>query len=262
MPTLPHYAYDIFISHNRADKTWARRLALWLSDQTYNGRRLRPWLDEHFLDPGSLGSNLELTTALDRSRLFGLVLSPEAMASKWVDFELSYVLESRGANQVVAMLRRDCSPPHALTDLPTLDFRADEPAEEPLRQLLTRLCPPTEVLLDQVNGVIDAALEQMEASDPGGFGPGTTAERDALFVELSRHDIDENGSEGLAMAAFTRAAEHVLRAYADGATAYNCKMLLGECLAAALHLSPATARSPGGFSTSQPHSLVIRVLKQ
>jgi hypothetical protein len=73
------YSYDIFISHNRADKEWARALAERLAAERLHGRALRPWLDEQFLDPGGLASDAELTTAIDRSRLFGLVLSPEAV---------------------------------------------------------------------------------------------------------------------------------------------------------------------------------------
>src|SRR5689334_12638703 len=101
------YAYDIFISHNRADKEWVRALTDRLAEEFYNGRRLRPWLDEQFLDPGQLSGESELTTALDRSRLLGLVLSPEALASRWVDFELRYFLGGRGGEAVIPMLRRD-----------------------------------------------------------------------------------------------------------------------------------------------------------
>ena len=70
------YGYDLFLSHNRADKDWVRKLATRLADHTYNGRALRPWLDEQVLDPGEDVREAELTTALDRSRLFVIVLSP------------------------------------------------------------------------------------------------------------------------------------------------------------------------------------------
>ena len=63
------YFYDIFISHNRADKAWVRTLADRLAVERLHGRALRPWLDEKFLDPGGLASEAELTTAIDRSRL-------------------------------------------------------------------------------------------------------------------------------------------------------------------------------------------------
>src|SRR5678815_3290984 len=88
----PAFGYDLFLSHNRADKYWVRELATRLAEHAYNGRPLRPWLDEQILDPGELGRNAELTTALDRSRLLVIVLSPESLASTWVRYELEYFL--------------------------------------------------------------------------------------------------------------------------------------------------------------------------
>ena len=228
----PHRAYDIFISHNRADKAWVRRLAAVLADHDYNGRRIRPWLDEQFLDPGALGSESELTTALDRSRVLGLVLSPEAVASGWVDFEIRYFLESGKPHDVVVMLRRDCEPPEALRAHPVIDFRAEDIAEAPLKQLLERLCPPTAHGQEDVREAVDAAFDAVLAT---GDGYGTAPERDAVFAALSCHDIGDPGAEGLAIAAFVRAAEIVRRTREVRFEAsYNCKMLLAECLAAAL----------------------------
>ena len=224
--------YDIFISHNRADKPWVRRLAAVLADHDYNGRRIRPWLDEHFLDPGALGSESELTTALDRSRVLGLVLSPEAVSSGWVDFELRYFLESRKPDDIVVMLRKDCVRPDALRSHPVIDFREEDIAEAPLRQLLERLCPPTPERQEDVRGSVDAAFDPVLATDDG---YGSASERDAVFAALSRHDIDDPGGEGLAIAAFVRAAEIVRRTREVRFQAsYNCKMLLAECLATAV----------------------------
>ena len=87
-------AYDAFISHNHADKDWARHLAERVAGVDYEGRQLRPWLDEQFLDPGELGREAELTSALDRSRTLLLVLSPASVASRWVNFELDYFLRA------------------------------------------------------------------------------------------------------------------------------------------------------------------------
>lgn len=237
---MTRFPYDIFLSHQHADKTWARQLAGRLGDAEYNGRKLRPWLDESFLDPGTLGSTAELTTALDRSRILGIVLSPEAAASTWVALELQHFLQSRSADAAVIMLRRDCTVPAILEGVKCLDFRSDPADEDSLRQLLAILCPPTDQELDDVARSVDAAFEQVLAQDSGGFTPGTTTERDALATELVRHDIDAAGSEGLAVAAFMRAADRVGQTRSARPDAvYNCKMLLGECLAVAMHLSPA-----------------------
>jgi hypothetical protein len=91
---------------------------------------------------------------------------------------------------------------------------------------------------EEVKRGVDAAFARVESSDPGGYAPGTSPERDAFFDELTRYDIDDAVSEGLAVAAFDRAAEHLQRISAGGShAAYNYKMLLGECLAAALQHS-------------------------
>jgi hypothetical protein len=233
-----HFGYDIFISHNRADKAWVRRLDGWLARQQYNGRRLRPWLDEQFLDPGNLGSEAELTTALDRSRVLGLVLSPDAVASTWVDFEVRHFLAARNREAIVILLLRDCVPPPALHGVTVVDFRDEGQADEQLGVLLARLCPPGDARPVDAERGVDVAFERVHASDPGGFSAEPTPERDAFFDQLTRYDIDDPAEEGVAVAAFTRAADHLLRVHADGSgAAYNGKMLLGECLAAALHRS-------------------------
>ena len=134
--------YVIFISHNNADREWASSLANRLAEEGYNGRPLRPWLDRQYLDPGTLASNSELTTALDRSRKLGLVLSPAAVASTWVKFELSYFLEQRDATDVIVMLRQPCELPKALARLPVLDFRSDQRFEKRFGTLVAALCPP------------------------------------------------------------------------------------------------------------------------
>ena len=237
--TAARFPYDIFISHQRADKDWARRLAARLGDVEYNGRKLRPWLDEAFLDPGTLSSDAELTTALDRSRLLAVVMTPEATASRWVDLEIRHFLESRQADDVILLARRDCAIPDALKSIRSLDVRGEEPPDQSLRLMMAALCPQTPETPEDVERTVDRAFEAFLAADPGGFIPGPTPERDAVSAELLRHDIDDSGSEGLAIAAFLRAAGHVRETRAaESAAAYSCKMLLGECLAVAVHRSP------------------------
>jgi len=232
------FSYDIFISHNRADKDWARALANRIADERLHGRPLRPWLDEKFLDPGALASESELTTAIDRSRLFGLVLSPEAVAAKWVEFELKYFLGIREREAMVPMLRRTCSLPESLSDSPTLDFKVDPQFEESLKLLIAKLCPVRDISVAEVERAVDDAVAQLEANDPGGFYAEPTPERDALFQELTSYDVDDLVQEGLTIAAFHRAIENLQRISAAGSpAAYNYKMLLGECLAAGLSRS-------------------------
>ncbi len=50
----PRFGYDVFLSHNHAEKNWVRELAERLANTDYNGRPLRPWLDEQIINPGDL----------------------------------------------------------------------------------------------------------------------------------------------------------------------------------------------------------------
>lgn len=232
--------YDLFISHNHANGDWAGLLADRLAASSYNGRPLRPWLDRQYLDPGELSGNSELTTALDRSRLLGLVLSPAALASEWVDFEIDYFLQQRSADDVILMMLEDCELPERLKGMTLLDFRQAGEFEARFEAALEMICPATREGLDDVASLVDGAMDACVHSDPGGFATGTSKERDAVFSALQQFPIDDGRTEGLAVAAYERAAKHLIELHEGGDDrAYNTKMLLGECLAAALADSPA-----------------------
>ncbi len=229
-----HFNYDIFISHNRADKVWVRNLAERIADEEYNGRKLRPWLDEQILDPGDLKSNDELTTALDRSRLLGLILSPESMASFWVNFEIDYFLKSRDENSIVFILLKDCELPEKIKKInpDLLDFRDIQNFNNNLQLLFNKLKPGLVITTSHAEQKIDDAFSEFLANDPGGFYAEPTKERDNFYNELSKYPIDDAVYEGLAMAAYSRAAMHLFGISQD--FQYNYKMLLGECLGLSL----------------------------
>lgn len=234
------FGYDVFLSHNHADKDWVRDLAMRLADTDYNGRFLRPWLDEQVLDPGLPSGDHELTSALDRSRFFALVLSPGSVGSRWVDFELEYFIKQRGRSAVLSLLRQECTAPAALSDhADHIDFTDPARFEDKFATLLARLCPCPAVSIDDARRVIDAAVDRAVIADPGGLWPDPTAERDALLAELLKLDMDDPAEEGPAIAAFEQAALRVVQLVAaDAPSAYNMKMHLSECLAVALSLSP------------------------
>ncbi len=228
--------YDAFISHNHQDKAWARELAERLSKVDFHGRPLRPWLDEQFLDPGDLGQEAELTTALDRSRMLLLVLSPASVASKWVEFELEYFLESRRLEEVVPLLKAPCESPPILGDAEPLDFTEVGQFESAFGKLVKRLCPLGGPDVAEVAASIDHAWSTALDADPGGLDAEPSLARDALLAALLRFTIDDPATEGLALTGFSHAARLLLRDHErDHRAAYNMKMLLGECLAVALH---------------------------
>ena len=228
--------YDAFISHNHADKAWVRELAERLAQVDFHGRPLRPWLDEQFLDPGDLGQEAELTSALQRSRTLVLVLSPASVASKWVGFELEYFLRSRRLEEVVPLLMAPCKKPSILGDAEPLDFTEAAQTERAFGELVERLCPPDGPGVAEAETSIDHAWSAALDADPGGLDAEPSPERDALLAALLRFTIDAPATEGLALTGFSRAGRLLLRDHErDHPAAYNMKMLLGECLAIAVH---------------------------
>lgn len=209
-------------------------LANKLAGINYNGRLLRPWLDEHYLDTGALGSDAELTSALNESRMLCLVLSPEAILSKWVAFEIDHFLAARTVESVILLFRKSCTVPQVLEGQPLIDCRADQ-EDAAIELLINRVCPTGEVDIHEVRRTVVSAFETMYVHDEGGFAPGPTAERDAFFNELKRYSIHHPASEGLSLEAFRKAAEGLYRMYSDDDSLYNCKMLLGDCLGAVLY---------------------------
>lgn len=228
--------YDAFISHNHADKVWARELAERLSKVDFHGRPLRPWLDEQFLDPGNLGQVAELTTALDRSRMLLLVLSPASVVSKWVEFELEYFLRNRRIDEVVPLLKTSCEIPPILGDAKPLDFTEAAQIESAFGELVECLCPLGGTGANEANKLVDQAWSTALEADPGGFDAEPSPARDALLATLLRFSIDDPATEGLALTSFQHAAQLLLRDHErDHPAAYNMKMCLGECLAVAVH---------------------------
>jgi hypothetical protein len=218
-PTLRN-GYDAFISHNRADKPFARALADRLAGTDYAGRPLRPWLDEQVLDPGSLSGEAELTSALDRSRRLVLVLSPASVGSKWVEFELAYFLKARPPGDVVPLLKAPCTLPGLLGDAQPIDFTVEGGGDRAFAELHARLCPPGGSGLADVERDIDAAWANALGVDPGGMDAEPSPERDALLTALLRHPIDDAATEGPALVGFMHAARRCIgiRAIASSRT--------------------------------------------
>jgi hypothetical protein len=91
------FPYDVFLSHNAADKPRVRRLA-----ERLRAAGLRVWFDEWIIQPvgsprpadgrGVRGEGLAIERGLEASRTLGLCLSPAALGSDWVGLERSTVL--------------------------------------------------------------------------------------------------------------------------------------------------------------------------
>ena len=91
------FQYDVFLSHNQADKPQVRRLA-----ERLRAAGLRVWFDEWIIQPGD-DIYLAIERGLEASRTLVLCLSPAALGSDWVGLERSTVLvrDPSGARQRV-----------------------------------------------------------------------------------------------------------------------------------------------------------------
>lgn len=110
---------SLFVSHNQTDREFARRLA---ADLKLAG--VKVWIDEAEMKPGdSLFDKLE--DGIRETDYLGVVLSPEAVASKWVRVELNAALQLEvlhGKVKVLPLLFRPCDVPVFLLDKIHIDF--------------------------------------------------------------------------------------------------------------------------------------------
>jgi hypothetical protein len=113
------FAFDIFLSHNRAQKDWTRDLARRLRDDG-----LKVWFDEWEL-PRSAGYSWSdlLVDGVERSRKVALIWSPEFFANDWPEFESNVI------QQIDAVGRRE-------RVLPILHTRCELPRKWGFRQAL------------------------------------------------------------------------------------------------------------------------------
>jgi hypothetical protein len=75
--------FDLFLSHNRAQKAWVRELTQFL-----RGLDLKVFFDEDSILPGR-DFLVEIERAIETSRALALVISRASLRSKWVAYELA-----------------------------------------------------------------------------------------------------------------------------------------------------------------------------
>jgi hypothetical protein len=115
--------HEIFLSHASADRRFVRRLAtvlrrggvsFWYSEKHIVGEQ--QWHDE-------------IGKALQRCDWFAVVLSPAAVASRWVKWELLYALNhNRYEGRIVPIVLKHCDPEKlswTLDGFQRVDFSSD-----------------------------------------------------------------------------------------------------------------------------------------
>jgi len=116
---MTDFAYDVFLSHNRAQKDWTRDLARRLRDEGFE-----VWFDEWCLRGGeSWIAGLE--TGIEQSEHLAFVVSPESVDAPWPNFEqLIGVLRDPDArfHQVIPLIHTLCPLPARLQIRQCIDF--------------------------------------------------------------------------------------------------------------------------------------------
>lgn len=195
----------LFLSHSSLDKPFVRRLAIDLVDHG-----MPVWFDTWELDAGDSLQG-KIYAGLGDSDYVILVMSPNSVASKWVDKELTAALtleEKHGRTVVLPIRLAECDVPLAVTDRIYADF--SKSYLEPLEKLVAQLRklgldeldePPTHALVPLVfekSVYLDGVrLEKRVKSLRPRFPEGFEFERDQFIVgpdekyaKLRRHIVN------------------------------------------------------------------------
>ena len=123
---MPHFRFDVFLSHSSADKARVRVLA-----QRLRAAGLRVWFDDWSIQPGD-DIYLAIEHGLESSRVQVLCLSEAAMDSDWVTLERSTVLFRDPCNigrRLLPILLTDCIIPDTLRRYKYVDYRKETRAD-------------------------------------------------------------------------------------------------------------------------------------
>lgn len=130
------FEYDVFLSHNKADKPRVRMLA-----ERMRAEGMRVWFDEWVIQPGD-DIYLAVERGLEAARTLVLCLSPAALGSDWVTLERSTALFRDPSNigrRFIPLLLDDCEIPDTLKRYKYVDYRNE--TQTAFDQVLTSLRP-------------------------------------------------------------------------------------------------------------------------
>ncbi|HEY7127412.1 MAG TPA: TIR domain-containing protein [Ktedonobacterales bacterium] len=114
---MPDTPLSLFISYSRTDSEFVDRL-----EADLKARNFQPWVDRRKLEGGQDWS-AELEKAIERCQLLVVVLSPEAMASKYVRREYRYA-DSQN-KPIIPLNWRTTKVPFELNDIQWVNFEGN-----------------------------------------------------------------------------------------------------------------------------------------
>jgi len=127
---------SVFLSHNHADKSIARRIA-----NDLRAARVTVWIDEGEMKPGDSLMG-EIGSAIDASDFLIVLLSDNSVRSEWVRREVAVKLTQEFADRSVRVLPLvvgNCEIPPFLRDKICADFRDPGAYHKELEKVLDRL---------------------------------------------------------------------------------------------------------------------------
>lgn len=119
------FNYDVFLSHNQADKPRVRRLA-----ERRRAAGVRVWWDEWVIRAGDIIA-LKVSEGLEQSRGLLLCISPAPLASGWVALERSTAVHrdpAKAGRRFIPLLPGDSTLPDTLRRYKVVDFREESEA--------------------------------------------------------------------------------------------------------------------------------------
>jgi len=138
MPDLTTYDHDIFLSHNHKDQEWTARLAERLEKENWEGRRLKVFFSPWDIRPGQ-SIPKEVERGLEKSRKVGLIMSPDAIESAWVELErlvTTHIAVTARDERLIPLYLHTTEIPGLLRPILPIDFRNDEDFEDSYQTLL------------------------------------------------------------------------------------------------------------------------------
>lgn len=124
---------SIFLSHNKADKPFARQLA---ADLEHQG--IRYWIDEAEIKVGE--SLIEkIRHGIDNAAYVAVILSPDSVASSWVQREVDVAMNQEISGRrvkVLPIMYRECELPGFLLGKRYVDFSRPENYSSALEDLV------------------------------------------------------------------------------------------------------------------------------
>lgn len=168
-PQASDTGWDVFFSYDRDDAARARRIAAALAE-----RRLRVWIDSGEIQAAERWAE-EIETGLRSSRVYAMMVTRRALASRWVMDEYYAALaigNTDGRPRIVPLVAEDVRLPVFLSIRQWVDFRSDATFDAALQQL--EAC---------IRGEEDDAEAGVEATAPAPARGGAVGRAEIAYLE-------------------------------------------------------------------------------